>query len=158
MNFCNVRNSSGRSTEQMESQLPLMPSPVISMQIFIVEVLFSICLGEEKEYKRDHFLLILDTQRYLTQKKYLLGLVTSPKLQTALLQIKYVQVEMRPLGYEVSTDGKCYLPEDHQKGSESSDVLKWGQKDQQGKRACYENSEHLENEAVKNREHEERCE
>lgn len=40
MNFCNVRNSLGRSTEQMENQLSLMPSPVISMQIFIVEVFF----------------------------------------------------------------------------------------------------------------------
>lgn len=39
----------------MENQLPLMPSPVTSMQIFIVEVgVFSVCLGEEKEYRRDH--------------------------------------------------------------------------------------------------------
>lgn len=31
-------------------------------------------------------------------------------------------MEMRPAGYKASTDGKCYLPEDHQKGNESSEM------------------------------------
>lgn len=109
----------------MENQLSLMPSPVISMQIFIVEGFFLFVWEKKKSMGETTFLLISDTYRYISQK-YLLGLLTSPKLQTALLQIKHVQVEMRPLGYKDYTDGKCYLPEDHQKGNESSDVLKWG--------------------------------
>lgn len=74
MNFCNVRNSSGGSTEQMENQLPLMPSPVILLQIFIVEGFFHVCLVKllwlgkrEGEGERLHFRYLQVCQRAVSQ-------------------------------------------------------------------------------------------
>lgn len=76
MNFCNVRNSSGGSTEQMENQLPLMPSPVILLQIFIVEGFFHVCLVKllwlgkrEGEGERLHFRYLQVCQQYLRSIK-----------------------------------------------------------------------------------------
>lgn len=64
-----------------------MPSPVISLQIFIVycgRVFFPVCLGQSLWLGRREaaFLLISDTYTYINQQ-YLSGLSTSPKLQTA---------------------------------------------------------------------------
>lgn len=64
----------------MENQLPLMPSRVISMQVFIVEVFFSVCLGEEKEYWRD---LIFADFRYLHVHKPEVFLRSSNKSKVA---------------------------------------------------------------------------
>lgn len=52
----------------MENQLSLMPSPVISMQILIVEGFFSVCLGQEKEYRRDHFFVDFRCLQVLKQE------------------------------------------------------------------------------------------
>lgn len=88
MNFCNVRNSSGGSTEQMETQLPLMPSSVILLQFFIVEGFFclfgKVTLAREERGRGGEaaFLLISDTDRYIKQQ-HVSGLSKSPKVETA---------------------------------------------------------------------------
>jgi len=132
MNFCNVRNSSGGSTEQMENQPPLMPSPVILLQIFTVEVFFSVCLGKllwlVKREGEAGFLLISDTYRYINQQ-YLSGLSINPKLQT----VQGITVTTKTFASRNETTWTKSL---HRwetvsttrppKRKESSDVLEWG--------------------------------
>lgn len=72
MNFCNVRNSSGGSIEQMETQLLLMPSAVILLQIFTVEGGFFCCLVKLLWLGRREgeaaFWLISDSYEYIHQQ------------------------------------------------------------------------------------------